>query len=312
LLGSVADGQRLWARAGKAGTGGDQSGDSDASRVVAVTDDAGLVFDRVAEEYDRVRPGYPAFLVDTACSTARLRAGSRVLEVGCGTGKLTDALVERGLHVDAVDPGPQLVEVARRRLAGSTVRFHVGRFEDVELPAAAFEAVFSATAFHWVDPAVGWAKAARLLRPEGVLVLLTHVGGSFLELDADFLAAWREVLPDAQTWVSRDAQTLWEGAEARRTNVSELWAWLVKREIARPEAAELFGDVRLTTLPIEREETSAESLAHIRTASAYLLLDSDRQERLEKRLAAVIEDRGGSWRSTTFATLVTARLSDAG
>ena len=283
----------------------------DPSKVAAVPEEPGLVFDRVAEEYDRVRPRYPASLVDTACRRAGLGAGSHVVEVGCGTGKLTDALVERGLYVEAVDPGPQLVEVARRRLPGSTVRFSIGRFEDVELPAGAFDAVFSATAFHWVDPAVSWSKAARLLRRDGVLALLSHVGGSFLELDPDFLAVWREVLPEAATWVSRDTQTIWEGAEARRADVSELWAWLVKREIARPEAAEVFGDVQLTAVPIEREETAAEALAHIRTASMYLLLDADRQERLEKRLAAVIEKKGGRWRSTTFATLVTARLRAA-
>ena len=43
--------------------------------------------------------------------------------------------------------------------------FRIGRFEDVELPSGAFAAAFSATAFHWVDPSVGWAKVARLLQP---------------------------------------------------------------------------------------------------------------------------------------------------
>jgi ubiquinone/menaquinone biosynthesis C-methylase UbiE len=221
-----------------------------------MTEELGLLFDRVAEAYDRVRPEYPTALVDAAYAVAGLSRDSRVFEVGCGTGKLTGALVERGLRVEAVDPGAELVAIARRRLEGSSVRFHIGRFEDVELPGGSFDAVFSATAFHWVDPAVGWAKVARLLRPGGVLGLLAHVGGSSLELDDEFLAAWREVLPAAATLVSRDDQTLWEGAEARRDNVSELWAWLVKREIAQPEAAKLFGDVQITRLPIEAIETA--------------------------------------------------------
>lgn len=276
-----------------------------------MTEEPGLVFDRVADDYDRVRPEYPASLVDAACSIAALGAGSHVVEVGCGTGKLTGALVERGLRVEAVDPGPQLVEIARRRLHGSSVRFHVGRFEDVELPAGAFDAVFSATAFHWVDPTVGWAKVAQLLRPGGVLALLGYVGGSNLELESRFLAAWREVLPEAATWESRDAQTIWDGAEARRENVSELWAWLEKREIARPEAAELFKNVDFARIPVEREETAAESLAFVRTTSSYLRLDPVRRKQLENRLAAVVEEAGGTYRSTTFATLVTARVPSA-
>jgi ubiquinone/menaquinone biosynthesis C-methylase UbiE len=239
-----------------------------------------------------------------------LSPGSRVVEVGCGTGKLTGALVERGLRVEAVDPGRELIEVARSRVGESSARFYVARFEDVELPDASFDAIFSATAFHWVDPAVGWSKAARLLRPGGVLALLTYVGGLNLESEVElgFLAAWREVLPEAATWEARDAKAIWQGAEARHDNVSELWAWLERREIATPEAAELFEDVTLAKVSSEREATTAEGLAFVRTTSSYLRLDPSRQKLLEQRLAAVVEDAGGTYRSTTFDTLVTARI----
>jgi SAM-dependent methyltransferase len=277
-----------------------------------MTDGHGLLFDRVAEQYDRARRGYPASLIDLACSVGGLRAGSRVVEVGCGTGKLTTALVERGLRVDAVDPGPELVAIARARVRGAPVRFHVARFEDVDLPAGGFEAVLSATAFHWVDPGVAWSKAAQLLRPAGVLALFTHVGGWLLELEPEFLAAWREVLPEAAEWAARDPESLWRGAEARRGNVSELWAWLTKREIARPEAADLFGDARIDYVQIGLEETAEELLALLRTTSAYLRLDADRRNLLETRVTALVEQAGGVYRSTTFATLVTARARGSG
>jgi ubiquinone/menaquinone biosynthesis C-methylase UbiE len=270
-------------------------------------ENAGFGFDRVAEDYDRVRPDYPAALVDAACAAGGLGPGSRVVEVGCGTGKLTGALVERGLRVDAVDPGPRLIEVARRRVGESPARFHVGRFEDVELPEGTFDAVLSATAFHWVDPSVGWSKAARLLRPGGLLALLAYVGGSNRELEPAFLAAWREVVPAAASWHSRSPEEIWAGAEARRENVSELWAWLEKREIANPEAAGLFEDVAIETLAADHEETTDEMLALIRTTSAYLQLDEERAEVLEQRLASAVEEVGGSYRFRLFATLVTAR-----
>jgi ubiquinone/menaquinone biosynthesis C-methylase UbiE len=269
----------------------------------------GLLFDSVAEEYDRVRPAYPASLVDAACSAGGLTRGSHVVEVGCGPGKLTAALVERGLRVEAVDPGPALVEIARRRLGGSSVRFHVARFEDVELPESAFDAVLSAEAFHWIDPAVGWSKAARLLRPGGVLALFAHTGGPNLLRLPGALAAWREVLPEAATWKPRDAETIWSGAEARRHNVSEVWAWLEKRDLARAEAAELFEDVDLTRSQVERESTSKEVLEFLRTTSAYLSLDPDRRKLLERRLLAVLGDAGGTYRWTSTATLVTARAT---
>jgi ubiquinone/menaquinone biosynthesis C-methylase UbiE len=272
-----------------------------------VTQQEGLLFDHVAADYDRVRPGYPASLVDEACSLAGLTSGARVVEVGCGTGKLTVSLAERGLHVEAVDPGPEMVAIARRRVGAAPVCFHVGRFEDVELPDGGFGAVFSATAWHWVDPAVGWSKAARVLRPGGILALLAYVG-TRTEFDDEVLAAWREVLPDAAGWSSRDERTLWEGAEARRDNVSELWTWLTKRELATADAGELFGDVRISTARIEKEESPDEALAFVRTTSSYLRLDAGRRQQLEQRLGEAIARAGGAVRSTEHATLVSARV----
>ena len=199
-----------------------------------------------------------------------------------------------------------MVELARRRVVGSNVSFRIGRFEDVELPAGSFAAAFSATAFHWIDPTIGWAKVAGLLQPSGVLALLSHT--DFSPLDDQFRSAWIEVLPEAATWERRDRQTLCEGAEARRGNVSELWAWLTRLELAREEAAELFTDVRFTTVAVEQEETAEQLIAVLRTTSTYLRLDGSSRRRLESGLTAVIKQAGGGFHSTILAVLVTARV----
>ena len=169
-----------------------------------------------------MRPTYARDLVDVACDG--LGGGSRVLEVGRGTGKLTSDLARRGFALEAIDPGAGMVAVARRAVGDAPVTFHIGRFEDVDLPAGAFDALFSATAFHWVDPRVGWVKAARLLRPGGTLALLTHVVDSTGPLHDEFRAAWREARPGEPEWEPRTAEDQIEGAEARRGNVSGAWA----------------------------------------------------------------------------------------
>ncbi len=269
----------------------------------------GILFDRVAEEYDRVRSDYPAALVDTACTLADLHPGSRVIEIGCGTGKLTGALAERELRVDAVDPGERMVAIARRRVGGSpAVSFRIGRFEDVELPSGSFAAAFSATAFHWVDPSVGWAKVARVLRPGGMFALLTHVG--FSPIDERLHAVWTDVRPESLEWVARDRQTFFDGIEGRLGNVSEVWAWINQRDaLAREEAGDLFGDVRLTKASTEREERAEHLIAVTRTTSMYLGLDARDRKRLEEGLAAVVEEAGGSYPLTLDALLVTARTA---
>jgi ubiquinone/menaquinone biosynthesis C-methylase UbiE len=271
--------------------------------------DLGLAFDGVADEYDRVRSGYPPELVDAACSIGGLAPGSRVLEIGCGTGKLTEELAARGLHVEAVDPGVRMVELARRRVGdAANVTFRIGRFEDAEFPAGGFAAVFSATAFHWVDASVGWKKVVRVLQPGGMLALLTHLG--FSPIDEQLHAVWTDVRPESLEWVPRDPQTCFDGIESRLDDVSAVWAWVNQREdLAREEAADLFTDVRTTTMASEEQETAEHLIAVMRTTSMYLGLDSRDRQRLERGLTAVIEEAGGSFPLALYALLVTARAA---
>lgn len=64
------------------------------------------MFDAAAERYDTSRPGYQMATIDDLIRFAGLVPGSRVLEIGCGTGQLTVPLAERGLNVTAVELGP--------------------------------------------------------------------------------------------------------------------------------------------------------------------------------------------------------------
>ncbi len=130
------------------------------------------LFDSVAELYEASRLGYPASIVELAVATAGLGAGSAVLEVGCGTGQLTERLTRFGLRLTAIDLSPSMINAAGRRLAGSAVRFEAASFEDFAAPEASFDLIVSGNAFHWVDPEVRYCKPARLLRPGGWLALL--------------------------------------------------------------------------------------------------------------------------------------------
>ena len=137
-------------------------------------------FDEDAELYDRARPGYPAELIEELAALTGIRPGSRVLEVGPGTGQLTVPLAALGTEIVAVELGRRMAAVARRNLA----RFPpavvlVSSFEDWPLPADQFDLVVSATAWHWISPTVRVKKAVDALRPTGALALITthHIAG---------------------------------------------------------------------------------------------------------------------------------------
>src|SRR5919109_4571971 len=74
-------------------------------------------FDEDAERYDRARPGYPPELYDDLEELAGAGPGSRVLEVGCGTGQATVPLAGRGCRITAVEAGACMAAVARRNVA---------------------------------------------------------------------------------------------------------------------------------------------------------------------------------------------------
>lgn len=278
----------------------------------------GQAFDRVAEAYDEARRGYPASLIDRAAEVGRLSADSRVLEIGCGTGKLTEALVARGFRVDAVDPGPNMVEVARRRFAGADdVSFHIGRFENVELPTTHFDAVFSATAFHWVDPAVGWRKAAAHLKPGGLLALLSYINPRDEQSSAiqdQFASLLRKHAPElAAEWrPPLDFDRILAGAHDRRANVSEVWDWLMQGGLQRPsmvvsEASHLFVDVEVSSETYRFEQTADELHAMFRTTATYLRLSVAQREALEADERRWIEDNGGTVRFSLAVVMLTAR-----
>ena len=175
----------------------------------------------MAAEYDRHRPVYPDELIDQACRVAGIGSGDHVLEVGCGSGQLTRGLLARGLHVTALEPGKNLIALARQNLEGAgAVEFVNAQFEDALLPREQFRAVFSASAFHWIDPKVSWQKSADVLVPGGTLALVQYCGLEEPRTKPDqeaVLAAMRKVAPEiAANWPAyRDRDARWGGATPR-------------------------------------------------------------------------------------------------
>ncbi len=278
----------------------------------------GLVFDEIAAEYDRRRPAYPDELIDQACRVAGIGSGDLVLEVGCGSGQLTRGLLARGLHVTAVEPGASLMALARRNLDGAgEVEFVNARLEDAPLPPERFAAVFSASAFHWIDPEVSWRKAADVLVPGGTLALIQYCGlqEPRTKLDQDAaLGAIRKVAPDvAADWpIYRDLDATLAGMEQRRDNVSEVWAWFGSYDIGRDYAGRLFGDVQVAVVRKLSEHTPDELNALVRTLSFHARLSPDQREALEREYQAIYERFGRPIRASTVAALVTARRGTDG
>lgn len=126
-------------------------------------------FDAHASVYDRGRPPYPQVLWDRLGELGVLSVGTRVVELGAGSGQATGPMVRAGATVTAVEPGPALAALLEQRWPEVTV--HVGTAEAVVLPDAAFDLAVVATAVHWFDLPVVLPKLYRTLLPGGHLAV---------------------------------------------------------------------------------------------------------------------------------------------
>lgn len=138
--------------------------------------DLKTTFNQAAWLYDKARPHYPDVLFQTLIDMARLENDARLLEIGPGTGQATRPFAQRGFAIVAVELGQELAEVARQNLGGySNVEVVTAAFEDAVLPPAAFDLVYSATAFHWIKSEVQFTKPHHLLKASGHLAIIhTH------------------------------------------------------------------------------------------------------------------------------------------
>ena len=172
------------------------------------------LFDSVASRYEGARWTYPAELVDWMVATARLNQGARVLEIGCGTGQLTSQLAGHRLSVTAIDVGAAMVELARARVRDPDVRFEATSFEDFAAPAGSFELVTSASAFHWLDPAVRWSKSVQLLAPGGWIALVYNSEKYDDPVGSGLFHAWIARSKDGGAWARGPRHTVAEMIEA--------------------------------------------------------------------------------------------------
>jgi SAM-dependent methyltransferase len=120
-------------------------------------------FGSVAADYAALRPGYPTDVVRFLLGPAPLR----VLDLGAGTGLLTEVLLAAGHRVVAVDPSPDMLAQLRSRLP--QVGTHTGGAEQIPLPDGDVDAVVAGQAAHWFRPGEAAAELRRVLRPGGVV-----------------------------------------------------------------------------------------------------------------------------------------------
>ncbi len=200
-----------------------------------MSEPSGLSFGVAAEAYDRGRPEWPEELLEPL----PLRRDARVLDLGAGTGKLTRVLAWRYAEVVAVEPD----EAMRARIdVGETL---AGTAEAVPLADASVDGVFAAEAFHWFDRSRAIPEIARVLRPGGVVGLLTNRFHTYDALPEELRwpkaakgrlfadSAWRDEFADAPFESFRET-CVEQGRDVPRAELLDFFASISEVTALRP------------------------------------------------------------------------------
>ena len=160
-----------------------------------------------AERYDRTRPRYPDALMERIAAAS---PGPDVLDVGCGTGIAGRQFQAAGCRVLGVEPDARMADFARR----GGLEVEVATFEAWDPAGRTFDALVAGTAWHWVDPVAGAAKAAQILRPGGLLAPFHHVFQPPPGVTEALTEVYRRVVPDSpfdlRTQETRSAMDLYQ------------------------------------------------------------------------------------------------------
>lgn len=268
---------------------------------------ARAVFNEVADLYDRARPGYPPAMFDDLLAGVAVREGTRVVEVGCGTGQATRVLASTGAHIRAIELGPDLATTARRNLSRfANVTVEVGSFETAQLASASADVLFSATAFHWINPAFGFPKAADILAADGHLVLATnaHVAGGTQEsIAADVQQLHRRVAPDVGAWVFASAADVTRRALAGG-DIAGVWSRIDRCFLEPPKVAQLFADPFVATYRWTQFYDRDLYLDMLATQSTYALLEPARRTELLAGIGDLIDEHLGGTISKAYLTVL--------
>ncbi|AEV83767.1 methyltransferase type 11 [Actinoplanes sp. SE50] len=242
-----------------------------------------------AARYDRTRPPYPAELLDRILAATPGRA---VLNAGCGTGIEARQLRERGCTVLGVEPDRRMADVAR----ASGIPVEVARLEEWQPAGRSFDLVVAGTAWHWIDPVAGAAKAAQVLRPGGRLAPFWHTFRLPDELTAASAEVFARLAPDSPIRLPRQAPaTPVEGYRPILTAAAD-----------GIRAAGGFTEPEQWQVDWEKAYTRDEWLDQLPTSGAFTRLPGDQLAAVCDAVGAAIDRLGGGFVMAYTSVAVTA------
>lgn len=130
-------------------------------------------FSNRVENYVKYRPGYPKAIIEYLCTKYNLSAGKIIADIGAGTGISSRLFLDEGYQIIAIEPNKQMREKCIALLSTySDFEMRSGTAENTMLEDNSVDAIICAQAFHWFNNDNTKAEFKRILKPDGIVILI--------------------------------------------------------------------------------------------------------------------------------------------
>ncbi|MCD4817350.1 MAG: class I SAM-dependent methyltransferase [Candidatus Cloacimonetes bacterium] len=249
------------------------------------------VFDDNVINYSKYRPKYPRELVDDIIQLSKIQSNGKILEIGCGTGKITFPFAKQGYKITGLEKGSSLAEFTIMSLKNFLkVDIKNISFEDWEPESERYDIVLSAQAFHWIEPDYGLVKANQILYKNGSLCLIWNLDRS------NTTQFWKLTNPIYEKYLP-----------SNKSNKSlDNFVRIYEKKI---NAMDIFEMVQLKSYKWEKKYQKEEYLGLLKTFSDHMTLEESKRVEFFSEIEKIIDLTGNIVKRKYETVLLFSRKS---
>lgn len=250
-------------------------------------------FNSIADKYDKYRITYPKEMFQDIINYSHINCDSRIVEIGCGTGQATQGFIDLNYkNITCIEIGDKLVERMKWKYRDEPrVQVIHSSFEDWRGSDSMFDLAISGTAFHFIDPSIGYPKVARLLKNNKTTAFFWTIHVSSIDsIHEQVREQYRRLAPHLDDSLKPSPQ---EAIDIR---------------VAIMKHTNLFQDIVVKNYSWNEAYTSERYISLLHTHSKHLLLPDDVRGELFSQIKDIIDRNGGFILKPQLVALFLGRL----
>nr|WP_312578002.1 methyltransferase domain-containing protein [Sedimentibacter sp.] len=238
------------------------------------------VFREIIDDYEIARPGYVIELYNDITEYSMIKNDAKILEIGSGPGQATDYFVKNQYNITGLEISEKQVQF----LVDKYSKYHnfnsiCSTFEDYNCLNETYNLIFSATAFHWIEPEIGYPKAYNLLKKNGVMAVFWHLASIIEpkdEMPNQIRKIYQKYAPELDDYINLD-----EAEDMHTLRISQI------------QINNLFSNPVSKIYRWDDEYTTDRYLKLMNSYSDFHDIGSDKQKAILYSVADYIDSKGG-------------------